>query len=422
MCGWRSGLPGAGENAYGLSCAGTRWSWALFLLAPFKPAEDTDRHLKCQAWGRRLAHGSGAGLSRSLTALDPDPSIISFADRAFFALQSSTVRPPFRLTLLMDLSAIRAPVSDDIKAVNELILERLRSDVVLINQIGHYIVGSGGKRLRPLLVLLAARACGYGGERHIDMAAIVEFIHTATLLHDDVVDGSEMRRNRNTANAVWGNDASVLVGDFLYSRAFEMMVEVGMMRVMDVLSRATNRIAEGEVLQLLNAHDPDTTEARYMEVIERKTATLFEAGTRLGAILAEAPPEIEDGMAAYGRHLGVAFQLVDDALDYMSDKGTMGKNVGDDLEEGKPTLPVIRAMEVGTDEQRSLLREAIENGGRENIDSVINAIVSTDAIDYTVALARSHVDRAKAVLESLPPSASREALAATADFSVARTY
>ena len=322
----------------------------------------------------------------------------------------------------MDLSAIRAPVSDDMQAVNDLILERLRSDVVLINQVGHYIVGSGGKRLRPLLVLLAARACGYGGARHIDMAAIIEFIHTATLLHDDVVDGSEMRRSRNTANAIWGNEASVLVGDFLYSRAFEMMVEVGVMRVMDVLSHATNRIAEGEVLQLLNTHDPDTTEARYMEVIERKTATLFEAGTRLGAMLAEVPRGIEDDVAAYGRHLGVAFQLVDDALDYLSDEGTMGKNVGDDLDEGKPTLPIIRAMEVGSDEQRSRLREAIENGGRDNIDDVVSTIVSTDAIDYTVALARRHVEQAKAALEHLKPSVSRDSLVATADFAVARTY
>jgi geranylgeranyl pyrophosphate synthase len=216
--------------------------------------------------------------------------------------------------------------------------------VVLINQIGHYIVGSGGKRLRPLLVLLAAKACGYSGYRHLDMAAIVEFIHTATLLHDDVVDGSELRRNRDTANAVWGNEASVLVGDFLYSRAFEMMVDVGLMRVMDVLSSATNRIAEGEVLQLMNTHDPDTDESRYMEVIKRKTATLFEAGTRLGAVLSEVPPELEEQIASFGMHLGVAFQLVDDALDYESDSATIGKHIGDDLEEGKPTLPVIRAM------------------------------------------------------------------------------
>jgi octaprenyl-diphosphate synthase len=234
----------------------------------------------------------------------------------------------------MDLSAIRAPVSEDIQAVDGIILKRLQSNVVLINQIGHYIVSSGGKRLRPLLVLLAARACGYQGVAHRDMAAIVEFIHTATLLHDDVVDGSELRRNRETANAVWGNEASVLVGDFLYSRAFEMMVDVGIMRVMDVLSHATNRIAEGEVLQLLNANDPDTDEARYMEVIERKTATLFEAGTRLGAVLAETPRDMEDAIASFGMHLGVAFQLVDDALDYESDSDTIGKHIGDDLEEG----------------------------------------------------------------------------------------
>ncbi|TVQ86614.1 MAG: octaprenyl diphosphate synthase [Chromatiaceae bacterium] len=322
----------------------------------------------------------------------------------------------------MDLSAIRAPVRDDIQAVDDLILKRLQSDVVLINQVGHYIVGSGGKRLRPLLVLLAARACGYQGHQHIDIAAIVEFIHTATLLHDDVVDGSRLRRNRDTANAVWGNEASVLVGDFLYSRAFEMMVEVGLMRVMDVMSHATNRIAEGEVLQLLNTHDPDTDEGRYMEVIQRKTATLFEAGTRLGAILAGTAPEIEDALARFGLHLGIAFQLVDDALDYSSDDDTIGKSVGDDLDEGKPTLPVIRAMAVGSADERDRLRVAIESGGREHIDGVIAAIVSTGAIDYTIELARWHAAAAKSALEALPDSPSRTALAMTADFSVARTH
>jgi octaprenyl-diphosphate synthase len=254
------------------------------------------------------------------------------------------------------------------------------------------------------------------------MAAIVEFIHTATLLHDDVVDGSQLRRNRDTANAVWGNEASVLVGDFLYSRAFEMMVDVGSMRVMDVLSHATNRIAEGEVLQLLNANDADTDEARYMEVIQRKTATLFEAGTRLGAVLSETPVEIEDAMASYGLHLGVAFQLVDDALDYVSDDGTIGKQVGDDLDEGKPTLPVIRAMEVGSDEQRARLRTAIEEGGRAHIDDVIAAIVATNAIDYTTELARWHAGAAKQALSVLPDSECRRSLEATADFAVARTY
>ena len=322
----------------------------------------------------------------------------------------------------MDLSEIRAPVKDDIKAVNELILKRLQSDVVLINQIGHYIVSSGGKRLRPLLVLLAARACGYSGGRHIDMAAIVEFIHTATLLHDDVVDGSQLRRNRDTANAVWGNEASVLVGDFLYSRAFEMMVDVGSMRVMDVLSHATNRIAEGEVLQLLNANDADTDEARYMEVIQRKTATLFEAGTRLGAVLAETGSEVEDALANYGLHLGVAFQLVDDALDYVSEDGVIGKQVGDDLDEGKPTLPVIRAMEVGNEGQRARLRTAIEEGGREHIDDVVSAIVATESIDYTSELDRWHAGAAKLALSVLPDSSCRASLEATADFAVARTY
>jgi octaprenyl-diphosphate synthase len=322
----------------------------------------------------------------------------------------------------MDLSAIRAPVSDDLQAVDELILQRLQSDVVLINQIGHYIVGSGGKRLRPLLVLLAARACGYQGERHLDTAAIVEFIHTATLLHDDVVDGSELRRNRDTANAVWGNEASVLVGDFLYSRAFEMMVDVGIMRVMDVLSHATNRIAEGEVLQLLNSHDPDTDEARYMEVIKRKTATLFEAGSRLGALLAEVPKTLEDRVADFGMHLGIAFQLVDDALDYDADSETIGKHIGDDLEEGKPTLPVIRAMVAGSDAQRSMLRKAIEEGGRERIDDVVAAIVDTDALKYTTELARRHAQSARESLDGLPETDAKHAMLATAEFAVARTY
>ncbi len=322
----------------------------------------------------------------------------------------------------MDLSQIRSPVAEDVKAVDKLIVDRLHSNVVLINQIGHYIVSSGGKRLRPLLVLLAARACGYSGNRHLDAAAIVEFIHTATLLHDDVVDGSELRRNRDTANTVWGNEASVLVGDFLYARAFEMMVDVGNLRIMEVMARATARIAEGEVLQLLNANDADTDETRYMEVIQRKTATLFEAGTRLGAVLTGADPETESAMASYGLHLGIAFQLVDDALDYMSDDGTIGKQVGDDLDEGKPTLPVIRAMEVGTDAQRKRLRQAIEEGGRKHIEDVVEAIVDTKAIDYTVELARWHAEAAKQSLNAVPESPSRDSLAITADFSVARTF
>jgi octaprenyl-diphosphate synthase len=322
----------------------------------------------------------------------------------------------------MELSEIRDPVAEDIQAVDRLILRRLESDVVLINQIGDYIVRSGGKRLRPLAVLLSARACGYTGERHVDLAAVVEFIHTATLLHDDVVDGSELRRNRETANAVWGNEASVLVGDFLYSRSFEMMVDVGDMRVMDILSRATNRIAEGEVLQLLNCNDPDTTEQKYMEVIERKTATLFEAGTRLGAVLARSEPDEERAMAEYGRSLGIAFQLVDDALDYSANGEALGKNLGDDLAEGKPTLPLIRALEIGTPEQRALLRKAIESGGRELIREVASAIDSTDGIDYTITLARRNAEQAKKAISKVRDSTQRTALSRMADFAVLRTY
>lgn len=322
----------------------------------------------------------------------------------------------------MDLSAIRLPVAEDIKAVDALIVLRLQSDVVLINQIGHYIINSGGKRLRPLSVLLAAHACGYNGSHHVDLAAVVEFIHTATLLHDDVVDGSELRRNRETANVVWGNEASVLVGDFLYSRAFEMMVEVGSMRVMEILAHATNRIAEGEVLQLLYTKDPDTDEARYMEVIKRKTATLFEAGARLGAVLAESPDYIEEAMASYGLNLGIAFQLIDDALDYAADQAEMGKNLGDDLDEGKPTLPVIRAMSVGTAEQQQMLRDAIQHGGRERIDAVVATIASTDAIAYTAQLARGYARQAQDALSVLGPSDARESLLALADFAVSRSY
>ncbi|MES9844815.1 MAG: octaprenyl diphosphate synthase [Candidatus Sedimenticola sp. 6PFRAG5] len=320
----------------------------------------------------------------------------------------------------MDISAIRDLTANDMKAVDNLILHRLQSDVVLINQIGNYIVNSGGKRLRPMIVLLAARSLGYHGDQHIDLAAVIEFIHTATLLHDDVVDGSDMRRSRETANAVWGNAASVLVGDFLYSRSFEMMVDVNNMRVMEILSTATNRIAEGEVLQLLNCNDPDTTEEKYREVILRKTATLFEAGAQLGAVLNGADEAEEQALADYGLHLGIAFQIIDDALDYSSSGDDIGKNIGDDLEEGKPTLPLLRAMDEGTPEQRSALREAIEKGGREYIGVVMEAIESTDAIEYTSRLAAEEADKAKAALEVLPPSSYRSALAALADFAVRR--
>ncbi|MEJ1356286.1 MAG: octaprenyl diphosphate synthase [Candidatus Sedimenticola sp. (ex Thyasira tokunagai)] len=322
----------------------------------------------------------------------------------------------------MDIPAIRELIADDMEAVDKLILHRLQSDVVLINQIGHYIVNSGGKRLRPMIVLLAARALGYRGDKQIDMAAVIEFIHTATLLHDDVVDESELRRSRETANAVWGNAASVLVGDFLYSRAFEMMVDVNMMRVMEILSHATNRIAEGEVLQLLNCNDPDTTEEKYREVILRKTATLFEAGTRLGAVLCGAGETEEQALADYGLHLGVAFQIIDDALDYSSSNEEIGKNIGDDLAEGKPTLPLIRAMAVGAPEHRAALREAIEKGGREYIDVVMKAIESTDAIEYTSRLAEEEADKAKAAIAGLPDTPYHSALDALADFAVKRKH
>ncbi|RTZ72454.1 MAG: octaprenyl diphosphate synthase [Gammaproteobacteria bacterium] len=321
----------------------------------------------------------------------------------------------------MDLSAIRELIADDLRATDLLILDRLQSDVVLINQIGHYIINSGGKRLRPMIVLLAARALGYQGEQHVNLAAIIEFIHTATLLHDDVVDGSDMRRSNETANAVWGNAASVLVGDFLYSRSFEMMVEIQHMRVMDILSHATNRIAEGEVLQLLNCNDPDTDEQKYREVILRKTATLFEAGARLAAVINDANECEEQALADYGLHLGLAFQMIDDALDYGSSDQDIGKNLGDDLAEGKPTLPLIRAMESGTEEQRALLRRAIEEGGADMAGEVMAAIESTDAIAYTARLAREEAELAKKALEPLPPSAFNSALAALADFSVDRS-
>jgi octaprenyl-diphosphate synthase len=322
----------------------------------------------------------------------------------------------------MDIKALRQLIADDMDAVDKLIIQQLKSDVVLINQIGAYIVHSGGKRLRPMLVLLAAQACGYDDSKHVNLAAIIEFIHTATLLHDDVVDGSDLRRNRETANAVWGNEASVLVGDFLYSRSFEMMVEVGQMPVMDILSHATNRIAEGEVLQLLNVHNPETSEEDYMEVIKRKTATLFEAGSRLGGVIAETTIEQQQALADYGLHLGIAFQLVDDALDYHSSNDEIGKNIGDDLAEGKPTLPLIQAMKKSDPQQRQRLATIIENGGLDEIEFVLQAIQNSDAIQYTQQLAQQHAELAKQALNLLPDSDYRQALADLADYSVARTH
>jgi len=322
----------------------------------------------------------------------------------------------------MSFESVKALVEDDLRQVDAVIRNRLASDVVLVNQIAEYIVGSGGKRLRPLLVVAVARACGYRGSRHCEAAAIIEFIHTATLLHDDVVDGSKLRRGRDTANEVWGNEASVLVGDYVYSRSFEMMVSLESMRIMAVMASATNKIAEGEVLQLLNANDPDTTEERYFEVIYRKTAKLFEAGAQIAALLAGASSEVESAMAAYGRHLGTAFQLVDDVLDYQSSSAELGKNLGDDLAEGKPTLPLIYALRTGTDDQRALIRRSIERGSVDQLTEITAAIESTGGLAYTARLARREAALAIDAIAILPDSAYKQALRELADFAVERTY
>jgi octaprenyl-diphosphate synthase len=322
----------------------------------------------------------------------------------------------------MDLDSIKQPVADDLLAVDNVIRARLASDVVLVNQVAEYIIQSGGKRVRPLVAVLAGRACGQSGQQLASTAAIVEFIHTATLLHDDVVDGSEMRRGRDTANAVWGNQASVLVGDYLYSRAFEMMVELGSMRVMDVMAGATNKIAEGEVLQLMNAHDPDTTETQYFDVIYRKTAKLFEAGAQIATIVANAPSAQEQAMARYGKCLGTAFQLVDDVLDYRASRDELGKNLGDDLAEGKPTLPLIYALAHGNAQQQQVLRTGIENGGLESITAITQIIESTGGLEYTARLARQQTDLAIAALSALPDSVHVRALRELAEFAVVRSY
>jgi octaprenyl-diphosphate synthase len=322
----------------------------------------------------------------------------------------------------VDIQSIYSLIQDDLNAVDQLIQQRLQSDVALINQLGFYIINSGGKRLRPAIAILSARTCGYQGDKHINLATIIEFIHTATLLHDDVVDNSDMRRGKETANNLWGNEASVLVGDFLYTRSFEMMVEMDSMRLMQILSHTTNVIAEGEVLQLLNCHDADTTEARYLEVIHHKTAKLFEAAGQLGAVICDAPAEVEDAMARYAMHLGSAFQLVDDLLDYSQSSETIGKNIGDDLAEGKPTLPLIYAMRKGNEQQASVIRQAIENGERDRIDEIITIINETGAIDYTAHAAAQEVAQAKAALNSLPDSDYRQALIGLAEFSISRDY
>ncbi len=308
------------------------------------------------------------------------------------------------------------------QAVDAVIRSRLHSEVVLVRQVAEYIINAGGKRLRPALVLLSAGALGYRGSQHHELAAIIEFIHTATLLHDDVVDESDLRRGRETANALFGNAASVLVGDFLYSRSFQMMVEVGDMRIMRVLSNATNIIAEGEVLQLMNCHDANVDEERYLQVIRYKTAKLFEAASQLGAIIGGANADMERSMADYGTHLGTAFQLIDDVLDYSGAEAETGKHLGDDLAEGKPTLPLIHVMQYGTSEQAECVRKAIEHGGREDFPAVLAAIRATGALEHTQKQARAEAERAAAALESLPASTYKDSLLELSAFAVARSF
>jgi octaprenyl-diphosphate synthase len=321
----------------------------------------------------------------------------------------------------LDSKAIQALANNDMTAVNDLIYDQLESDVALINQLGIYIVNGGGKRMRPMLTVLSANALGYQGNQHIDIAAIIEFIHTATLLHDDVVDESNMRRGRETANAMFGNSASVLVGDFLYTRSFQMMTKLNNMQIMNILSDATNIVAEGEVLQLMNCNDASTTEANYMQVIYCKTAKLFEAATRLAAVIAKTGSKTQQAMADYGKYLGTAFQLVDDIMDYTADAKAMGKNVGDDLAEGKPTLPLIYAMQHGNDEQKKLIKEAIELGnGMDNLALILNALQETGALSYSQKQAEIEADKAINALSVLPDSAYKQALIALAHIAANR--
>ncbi|MCP4875858.1 MAG: octaprenyl diphosphate synthase [Gammaproteobacteria bacterium] len=306
--------------------------------------------------------------------------------------------------------------------VNQVITDNLASEVVLINQLSQHIILSGGKRLRPMLVILAARACRYDGQDDALLAAVVEFIHTATLLHDDVVDDSDMRRGKQTASTIWGNEAAVLVGDYLYSRAFQMMVRAQSMVIMDLLANTTNTIAQGEVLQLLNIRDPNTSEEKYHEVIYAKTACLFEAASRIGALLGGVSADTQLALQAYGKHLGVAFQLIDDVLDYSAQSDELGKNVGDDLSEGKPTLPLIRAMEVGNDSQKALVREAIETGKVDRLDEIKQVIAETGALQYTLDQAHAESAAAKRQIAVLEESAYKRALTFLADYAVERSY
>lgn len=322
----------------------------------------------------------------------------------------------------IDFNAIKQLTLSEAKAVDQLIISELSSDVILINEIGRYIVTNGGKRLRPMLLLLAAKALGEVTQDHLILAAVVEFIHTATLLHDDVVDESELRRGKESANAVWGNAASVLVGDYLYSSAFEMMVRTNNMRVMGLLSKTTTAIAEGEVLQLLNCNNPETTEAKYLEVIARKTAILFSAATQLAAIISGADEKIETALAQYGQHLGIAFQLIDDALDYKASAEELGKNLGDDLAEGKPTLPLIYAIQNGTPEEAAIIVSAIKTGNRDVFNAVYEVVQRTQAISYTEQRADEEAQKAIDALVALPASDYKNALILLANFAVQRNH
>ncbi len=326
-------------------------------------------------------------------------------------------------TALPSFEQIQQLIQTELSAVNQLILKRLQSDVVLINRLGHYIIGSGGKRIRPIVTLLSHGACGgNSASAAIQLAAVIELIHTATLLHDDVVDTSELRRGQETANAVFGNQAAVLTGDFLYSRSFQMMVEVERMEVMKIMAETTNVIAEGEVLQLLNCNDPDTTEERYYEVIYRKTAKLFEAGCELGAVISDQPSSIREALQRYGVHLGNAFQLIDDALDYNASSESLGKNAGDDLAEGKPTLPLIIALSRSSGEERQLLRQAIEQGESDQFERILQVVRNSGAIEYTIDAAEHAVTEAIDTLSILPDTPYREALEALARFTLKRTH
>ncbi|HXX84997.1 MAG TPA: polyprenyl synthetase family protein [Casimicrobiaceae bacterium] len=316
---------------------------------------------------------------------------------------------------------LQSVLHDDLQAVDRVLRQALQSDVVLIGQIAEHIIAGGGKRLRPALLMLTAQACGYKGSHHHTLAAVIEMIHTATLLHDDVVDESAMRRGHATANATFGNAASVLVGDFVYSRAFQLMVTLDDMRVMQILSDATNVIAEGEVLQLLNAGNPDVDEDRYLDVIRRKTAKLFEASARLGAVLGRAGPAVEDALARYGMHLGTAFQLIDDVLDYTGEQASIGKNLGDDLAEGKPTLPLIRALQVGSADEAALIRSAITSGRLADFEPVLASLRRTGALDYTRMCAQAESERGASCLTALQPSKYREILIEFTRFAVTRT-